>query len=310
MPFAYRFAGIEIRSDIAISDLRVCATATLPHGDPLVIRHEAGPAPEADRHIHAWPGRYAVRLGMIGADWLITSRFDGAFRFDPEFRTLRLYSESDPPSPACIDILVRRVLPRLMMARGAITIHAAALASQGSGMLLLGRSGAGKSTMTAAFAAMPGWDVFSDDLSTIWEDEPPQLVPSATGVCLWEPSVTGLGLDPAHCIAMPGYDGKFRFNPDVPVVAAPVPLRAFVFLAQDAGCARPTLVPANRPEAFIRCVRQLSLFNQAESAKPEREAAIARLGRIAAGVPMLRLSYPPRYDVFPAIADLLTEQVL
>lgn len=308
LPFAYRFAGIEIYSEVAISDLRASDAAIPPLGDGLTISHEPGPPPAPERIVFAWPGRYAVRLGTIGDDWIITSRLDGAFRIDPAYRTLRLYSESNPPSPACIDVLVRRILPRLMVARGAMTIHAAAVATQGAGILLLGASGAGKSTTTAALAAMPGWQVFSDDLSTVWEDAPPHLAPSAKGVCLWRPSVAGLALDPACCTAMPGYDGKFRFEPETPVVTAPVPLRALVFLAQDSEGTAPVLSPMARANAFVRASRNLTLFNRADA--EERERAIARFSRIAAGLPMLRLSYPPRYDVFPAIADLLTEQVL
>jgi hypothetical protein len=303
LSFAYRFAGVEIDSEVAISDLRFSSMRTSTLGDLLSIRQEQGPPPNADHIVFAWPGRYGARLGTIDDDWMITSRLDGAFRIDPAYRTLRIYSER-----ACIDVLVRRILPRLMVARGAMTIHAAAVATQGSGILLLGASGAGKSTTTAALAAMPGWDLFSDDLSTIWEGSPPQLAPSASGVCLWQPSVAGLALDPARCTAMPGYDGKFRFEPEAPPVITPVPLRAFVFLAQDPECRAPTLTPMIRANAFIRAIRQLNLFNPADA--EQHEQAIARLSRIAAGLPMLRLSYPPRYDVFPAIADLLTEQVL
>ena len=240
----------------------ICASAiraSRPFDAPLTIQYEPGPAPVPDRVVFSWPGRYASSLGKVGEDWLITSRFDGAFRIDPDHRTLRLYSDSNPPSAACIDILIRRVLPRLLAARGAMTIHAAAVATQGAGILLLGASGAGKSTTTAALVAMPGWHLFSDDLSTIWEGAPPQVVPSATGVCLWQPSVTGLALDPARCTAMPGYGTKFRFEPDAPAVTAPVPLRAFVFLSQEPECRAPVLTPMVRAQAFIRASRHLTL---------------------------------------------------
>ena len=306
--FSYRFAGIEIASDVQLSDLRANDSSIGPIGEPLTISHEAGPAPVVDELIYSWQGRYASKLGKIGEDWLFSSRFDGAFRIDPHFRTLRLYSDSDPPSPICTDVLVRRILPRLLVARGAITIHAAAVSTQGQGLLLLGASGAGKSTMTAALGAMPEWQIISDGLSTVWEGERPQVVPTTTGVCLWAQSVASLGLDLASCAAMPGYEGKVRFRPQGATETSGVPLRAFVFLARDSECAAPTLTPIPRTEAMIRASRSLSSFNRA--AKDGHERSMAGLSRIAAGRPMLRLSYPPRYDIFPAIADLLAEQVV
>jgi len=218
---------------------------------------------------------------------------------------VRLYSAQTPPSAASVDVFVRRILPRLLAARGAITIHAAAVATEGVGLLLLGASGAGKSTTTAALATTPGWDVFSDDMSILWDGAVPVVAPAATGVCVWQASQAGLGIDPALCHAMPGYDGKFRFDPPVPPVTASVPVRAFVFLARDAGIDAPRLRAMTRTHGLIQAARQLILFNPAAPPAEEHAPAIARLNHIAAGVEMLQLSYPSRFDVFPAVADLL-----
>lgn len=304
MPFAYRFAGVPIRSNVALAGLRT------DRGDDadksrLDIHFELGPAPTADQHVFAWPGRYETRLGTIGDDWLIDSRFDGVFRVDRAISRVRLYSAETPPSAASVDVLVRRILPRLMAARGGTTIHAAAASTAGAGLVLLGASGAGKSTTTAALATLPDWDVFSDDLSILWDDAVPVVAPAATGVCVWRASRDGLGVDPALCHEMPGYDGKFRFEPPVPLVTAAVPLRAFVFLARDSAIDAPRLTAINRAHALIEAARQVILFNPAASPPEEHAGAIARLNRIAAGVQMLRLSYPSRFDALPAVAETL-----
>ena len=200
-------------------------------------------------------------------------------------------------------------LPRLLVGRGALTLHAAALAVQGSGVVLLGASGAGKSTMTGALAAMPGWEVFSDDQSILREGRPASVMPSATGVCLWHNSIAALGLDPACCTAMPGYDGKFRFHPATAPSVIPAPLRAFIFLERQQSAEQPTLTPCNRAEALIRAAQQLILFNPAAPQAAGRARAIAQLSRIASGVEMLRLSYPSRYDALPEVAKLLEERL-
>ena len=255
--------------------------------------------------IFSWPGRYETRLGTIDDDWLIGSRFDGVFRVDRGIENVRYYSAESPPSAASVDVFVRRILPRLMAARGATTLHAAAAATGGAGVLLFGPSGAGKSTTTAALATMPEWDVFSDDLSILWDDPIPVVAPAATGVCVWQASQIGLGIDPDLCHAMPGYDGKVRFEPRVPHVTSPVPVRAFVFLERDADIAEPRLSEVNTAHGLIQAARQMTLFNPAAPPADEHAPALARLGRIAAKVRMLRLSYPSRFDALPAVADVL-----
>lgn len=309
MPFAYRFAGIQIRSTVALAGLRHDLDDSAGLGDPLRITFEPGPPPAPDQTLFAWPGRYETRLGTIEDDWLIDSRFDGVFRVDRAIRTVRIYSAGTIPSAASVDVLVRRILPRLMAARGATTIHAAAVATGGAGMLLLGASGAGKSTTTAALATMPGWNVFSDDLSIVYDAPVPLVAPAATGVCVWRASQAGLGIDPALCQAMPGYDGKFRFEPPMPTVTAPVPVRAFVFLARDTTIDAPRLTAMNRAHGLIAAARQLILFNPAAAPSEEHAPAFDRLNRIAASVEMLQLAYPSRFDALPAVAETLASVV-
>lgn len=307
MAFAYCFAGVAIHADVALSGLRPLSSTDATSRGALRFSCEYGPAPAPEQILFAWPGRYETRLGTIGDDWLIASRFDGVFRVNRAISTVRLVSAQTPPSAATIDVFVRRILPRLMAARGATTIHAAAVATAGAGLLLLGASGAGKSTTTAALATMPDWDVFSDDLSILWDDERPCVAPAATGVCLWGASRDGLGIDPASCHAMPGYDGKFRLEPPGPDVTSAVPLRALVFLARDPAIAEPRLRAVSRQQGLVETARQRILFNPAAPPSEERAPAFARLGRIVAGVDILRLEYPPRFDALPRVAELLAE---
>ena len=310
MSFVYVFAGITVHSDFAISGLRQGAVEALTSNfGVLNVRHAQEPRPNPDSILFAWPGRYATRLGLVGEDWLVDSAMDGVFRIDPSFSDIKVYSESDPPSAACMDVLVRRVLPRLMVARGALTIHAATVAIDGAAIALLGRSGAGKSTMTGALAAMPGWDMFSDDQSILWEGTPTLAMPSAAGVCLWQNSTDALGLNPADCMPMPGYDRKFRFHPRNATPLASAPLRAFVFLDRQQSTMQPTLSRCNRAEALILAAQQLIRFNPASPNATERANGIAKLSRIASAVEMLRLSYPSRFDALPDVANLLQESV-
>lgn len=307
MPFAYRFAGVAIRSNVAVTGLLPDTIAAEGNVDPLAIVQQSCPPPLPDRILATLSGRYETRFGTAGDTWLIDSKFDGTFLIDPTLRTLRLYSETSPPSAVCCDILVRRVLPRLMSARGAVTVHAASLATRGGGVVLFGNSGAGKSTTTAALSAMPGWDMLSDDLSTLWPGSPATVAPSGTGVCVWQASRDGLALDPGRCEPMPAYDGKFRFHPPGPGSTKAVPVRAFVFLARDAALDAPRVTPVSRIEGMALAARQMVLFDPSAPVSQEHAGALARLFAIASSAKMVRLSYPSRFDALPAVADVLAE---
>lgn len=306
MLHSYRFGGMDIASTFAVVGLRSAAqTRASAHGN-LKLCTDTGTAPLADRIVFAWPGRYATRLGTIGDDWLIDSALDGVFRLDRALTRIHIHSKGQDgvPSASAVDILVRRLLPRILAARGALSIHAAAAATSDGGVLLLGRSGAGKSTVTAALAATAGWDVFSDDLSIVPDGDSATVAPSATGVCVWEASRDGLGLDPAACRAMPGYDRKYRFEPPGQTRTEAAPLRALVFLARDPDCDRPELIPMKRADALVHAAQQVILFNPAD-AHAEQAAAIGRLARILAGARTVRLRYPARFDALPDVARAL-----
>lgn len=304
MRFAYRFGDVALTSSIALPGMRPAPPGEKP---AMAIRLCDGPAPAPDSIVYRWRGRYSTRLGTVGDDWRIDSAFDGVFVVNPGLTTVRAYSTRETPDDGLADVLVRRVLPRLITARGALTLHAAAVATDRKAVLLLGGSGAGKSTTTAALAAMPGWHVLSDDLSMLWERDPPVVAPGATGVCLWPESRAGLAIDPAACTAMPGYDGKVRFDPPGAVPIDSVALGALVFLARDPAVVQPRLTPINRAEGLIHAARQMIAFNPAAPPAEERAVLFARLNRIVRDVPMVRLTYPSDFAALPAVAATLAE---
>ncbi len=299
----YRFGGLAIDSTIALAGARRVDDAGEGHHIDLLFHQ--GAAPPADRDVFTWKGRYALKLGRIGDGWHFSSLFDGTFIVDAAISRIDAYADGAAPSAGAIDVLTRRVLPRLAIETGALTVHGATLIRDGGAILLFGESGAGKSTMTAALA-QAGWSIASDDMTIVrLGDAAPMVHPGATGVCLWPDTRVALDLDPARCLAMPGYDDKLRFEPEDSPGADPAPLRAVVFLERGSEVIAPRLDPMPIRDAVRQATRQLIALDPTVP----RTIAVHRLVQMLAGARPLMLTYPSGYDSLPAVTDLLATLV-
>lgn len=309
LAFHYKYAGLEICSSRSISGLVRSLEPLSCDGASIFITHNTGVTPKHDEIIVNFGGRYGTRLCKTNGSWLFDSKYDGAFLIDAKMSRIKIYSRTSPPSQICCDILTRRVLPRMMSARGMITLHAAALETCGSAIVLLGQSGAGKSTTTALLSSMQNWRILCDDSTILWDCAPTLVGSTTTSVCVWQRSLEGLGLDPTRCEPMPAYDGKFSFTPPGATTPDPVPLSAFVFLSREEGLQAPFITPLTRLEGMATAAQHLVLFNPAARQSEEHFGALKQLAAIVSKTKIVRLSYPSRFDALPAVADLLAELV-
>lgn len=123
------------------------------------------------------------------------------------------------------------VLAALLQQRGVILLHASAVAAKDGAILILGKSGSGKSSVAAALVAR-SYDLLSDDRTGIVLDEDghPVILPASPAVKLWPDTMDALGLRhgvrgqsdrPKYLTTM----GRFR--------ATPLPLCAVFVLESD-----------------------------------------------------------------------------
>lgn len=299
----YSFGGLRIRSDIALPGL---AEARSQGQEPeLRLTAEAGPPLLPDRVWYAWSQGYRLELGMLGERWLMRSRFDGSFLIDADGRALHLVAQTLPPEPETIEVLLRRVLPRIPVLHGAIAIHAASLACDGGSLMLIGRSGAGKSTLCASLASSPGWLALGDDTALLSNPQAPVLSPSTSSVCLWPDSRDGLNLPLDTSERLATGTGKTR----TPVAGSGAPphvaLRAVLFLDRSADAAAPRLERLSLAEAVSEIVPQIVRFNpHGESAK-ERIDSVLGMTQVLRACPAWRLVYPSSYAALPQVEALL-----
>lgn len=103
-------------------------------------------------------------------------------------------------------------LAALLHQRGVLHFHAASFVFEGEGVLLLGQSGEGKSSLTAAFA-LAGATALSDDLSAIvFEGSQPFIWPVDRQIRLRQNTIDQLQLRPSQLEAQEPFTGKYTLK--------------------------------------------------------------------------------------------------
>jgi len=120
----------------------------------------------------------------------------------------------------------------LILQRGELPLHAAALVPPGGGKALLvaGESGAGKST-TSAILVQRGWTLLNDDISRIvFREGVPVVCPGFQSLKLNADSLALLGLDKESAARTRGFKEKYYWH--VEGGRSPCPVGAMVVLDQ------------------------------------------------------------------------------
>ncbi|WP_157217187.1 hypothetical protein [Flavisphingomonas formosensis] len=258
----------------------------------------------AEEAVYQWGGGYALRLGKIGDCWSFGSRFEETILVAADGRSVTLVGGAHSPSDGVVDVLARRILPRVATLFGATALHGASLAKGDAGILLLGASGAGKSTTTGALA-MAGWSILSDDVSIVRNEGEALLEPCTTGFCIWTDSLAALRLDERACVRMAGYDGKLRHDPETEHRLSPARLSACVVLTRSPDARAIHVERLGQAEALMAAIRQLVVFNPVASHE-DQAMEVNRLNAVMAKTPAFRLTYPDGYSHLPAIEEALS----
>lgn len=142
-----------------------------------------------------------------------------------------------------LTIFLERARPRLYF------VHAAVLAEDGRGTLLVGESGAGKSTTSYALAAS-GMGYLSDEMAAI-EPETGRIHPYPRAICLKGDPPPPLRLPPG-CLRT---EWTVHVSPaalSAPIVKEPVSLDRALFVRYSPANRQPALRPLSRAEAAAR----------------------------------------------------------
>jgi hypothetical protein len=189
----------------------------------------------------------------------------------------------------------------LLHQRGLLVLHGSAVVGPAGALLLLGESGRGKSTLTAALACR-GYSVLTDDVAAVSvEDGTPVVHHGVPQVRLWGESVQRLGLE-AGPLA--------RTRPGLEKYVVPFPRRSLHGAVPIAAIATLEIAPAADVTvetlghgAAFHALRALTRNLQAMEGLGMRHTHF-RLGTaVAAAVPVLRLCRPKGIDTIEAMVE-------
>ncbi|MEO8077010.1 MAG: hypothetical protein ABI818_11810 [Acidobacteriota bacterium] len=299
----FDFGGLRVRSTFDLHGLtRVLEDPTDERPADIDISLSTAPPPRG-RPVYVYRGRYQLAVEACGDDWLIRHGDNLGVTIAKSGRVLDCHCPDPARLPLLTEILTRRVLPRISGLHGRLPMHGATLGDGHGATMLLGSSGAGKSTMTAALARYLGWGIFSDDMSIVSDEGRHMVFPTTLGVSVWRQSQLALGLPPEECRPLQNYEGKAWYSPAPAVAPPPQPLEAVILLSFDLNGGEIDCRRLAGPDALVKVSSQLVAFN------PRDNRAIAalfeRATRLIATIPIYALSYPRDYEALPAVVDTI-----
>jgi hypothetical protein len=224
----YAAFGLTVASNRALAGLAPAAPGAAPD---VVVEFAAGREPETDEAAREAPegrGWRAIRPAADGgrvfmaaaqgglAAWSVHASGDGT-RVEVRWR--------GDVAPEDVGVLVvTSVLPAILVLQGVPLLHGCAIATDGGAIVVLGGSGAGKSTVAAA-AVASGRALLSDDVCALAaRDDGVHVQPGPAQLRMYEDTAAAFGwdarrlfvagaLDDKRCVDLSAADGTFCPEP-------------------------------------------------------------------------------------------------
>jgi len=198
-----------------------------------------------------WEGDYLLRFPEL-ADFLVSE--DG--------NSVRCFPEPDIPLDTIRHLLIDQVIPLLLSQLGKHVLHAGAVVLAEGAVAFLGKTGLGKSTLTASFCDR-GFRLLTDDcLELKRQGEQLIAIPGYRGVRLWPEIVSAVFQKEPMLAPVAHYTEKLRVIPTnghLEFSADPAPVRRVYVLAppdQTGGTRDIRITPLTKRESLMELVKQ------------------------------------------------------
>jgi hypothetical protein len=205
-------------------------------------------------------------------------------------------------------LLLDHVMPRVISVRGDLMLHAAgAIGPSGRAHLILGKTGAGKSTTVAGLASA-GWALLDDDGIRIVGTAAGSVAMPGTGGIRLEPASASILLpDAATGYPMAKGHPKSRFPPEdggFHVARAPAHVAGVYLLQREQDLSEPRVESLGLADAVSTIVEHG--FDMADEPAGIARQAFERATALAAAAPVGRLVHAPGLERLEATVELLT----
>lgn len=301
-PFHYRVYGLHLASSVPIHGLtpteaaavdyylRVAPVEMLPPDEAIVL--DTSPLIEEGE-----PGTRVERSSLDPRTFVFEFRDGTRFRLDDAGGRITVHFPSTVEDMATY--LLGPILAFIVRLRGALALHAGAVAIDGVAFVITGVAGAGKSTTTAAFLDR-GAALLTDDVSVIdWDGDTPRVQSGYPRVRLWNDSAAALyGSAEALPLLTPTWSKRF-VDARQKFASEPVPIGAIVVLAPRHE-APPNVRRLKGHEAAMALLARTSMTHLLDPSQRRNE--LGEVTRLVERIPVYEVT--PRDDLH-ATGELL-----
>lgn len=229
---------------------------------------------------------------------------------DAPARTIEVAWPAHQDFDDALTYLVGPVLGAAQRLLGREVLHASCVDVDGVALALLGPAGAGKSTLTAALVES-GLPLVCEDVAALHFRTDDRALPAVfrggTRVKLWEDSAAALrGAAAALPRLVPSSADWHKRFLDAGARMTPhdqTPLGTVVVLERRGDVEVPVLEEIAGPDRLLALIANAYAGSLLDAAG--RAVQLARLGALAAAVPVRRLIFPDRFAALPATAAAL-----
>ena len=307
----YQICGLILESNIPLTELKQ-APGSQSNCSFLLLSAGAR-RPSAPDWFHHW------RVSDTGDAWLSFGRVEGDYllRF-PELadflvsfngNSIRCFPEPDIPLDTIRHLLIDQVVPLLLSQRGTIALHASAVVMGEAAVAFLGKTGLGKSSLTASLCNR-GCRLLTDDcLALKKQGEQLIAIPSYRGVRLWPEMVSSVFQATPALAPLAHYTDKQRIIPGnghLEFCADPIPLkRVYVIASPDetGNTHQITITPLTKREALMELVNQTFRLDINDRTKLSKEFHWLAW---AAELPIYySLAFPRDLTLIPALLEAI-----
>ena len=192
---SYKLYDLIFESEFPIAHLAPCQIANNAIADVKILNETYHPAFDKVSYQKDF-GDLLFTVGQVknATATLIDIKEYGKF-FVLDGHTIWAIEYPDGHKPTFQSYLCSLAIANVLFHRGMFVLHASSVRTGDGAALILGESGAGKTTLTAAFA-QSGFEVYAEDTSVIrWNGSTLEVVPGLPYMKLFENTSRILGLD-------------------------------------------------------------------------------------------------------------------